>query len=76
MEALNPTHNVRCQAFARCENAAEGACAHPVLGAYLSCARCATKLENTLHPCRVAHIPEGLAITCNAVEPFVFTVLT
>ena len=40
-------------AFALCDRAAEGACEHPVLGAYLSCARCAEKLEKTLEPAEV-----------------------
>lgn len=47
---LEASDNVACQAFAKCGNAAEGACSHPILGAYLSCRRCADKLEKTLEP--------------------------
>jgi hypothetical protein len=50
---LEASDNVACQAFALCENAAEGACRHPVLGAYLSCARCAERLEQTLEPAEI-----------------------
>ena len=36
IKILEASDNVACQAFARCGNAAEGACEHPVLGWYLS----------------------------------------
>lgn len=50
---LDAGDNVRCQAFALCDLPAEGACTHPVLGAYLSCARCAEKLGKTLEPAEI-----------------------
>ena len=50
---LEASDNVACQAFAQCENAAEGACRHPVLGAYLSCSRCAEKLEKELQSAEI-----------------------
>ena len=50
---LEASDNVACQAFALCENAAEGACDHPVLGAYLSCQRCADRLEKELKPAEI-----------------------
>lgn len=53
IKILEASDNVACQAFARCGNAAEGACEHPVLGWYLSCARCAEKLEKKLEPAEV-----------------------
>lgn len=45
---LEASDNVACQAFALCDRAAEGACEHTVLGQYLSCARCAERLGQTL----------------------------
>ena len=53
VKILEASDNVRCQAFALCERPAEGACRHPVLGAYLSCAPCAQRLEKTLEPAEV-----------------------
>ena len=53
VKILEASDNVACQAFARCENAAEGACSHPILGAYLSCARCAAKLEKELQSAEI-----------------------
>jgi hypothetical protein len=50
---LEASDNVACQAFAKCDRAAEGACEHPILGWYLSCARCATKLEKELEPAEI-----------------------
>jgi hypothetical protein len=50
---LSADDNVACQAFARCENAAEGAYAHPILGAVLSCRRCAEVLTENLQPAGV-----------------------
>jgi hypothetical protein len=50
---LEASDNVACQAFALCDRPAEGACNHPVLGHYLSCARCAEKLEKTLEPAEI-----------------------
>jgi hypothetical protein len=50
---LEASDNVACQAFAKCEDAAEGVCRHPILGLYLSCARCAEKLEKKLEPAEI-----------------------
>lgn len=50
---LDASDNVACQAFALCGNAAEGAVRHPVLGAYLSCSRCAKRLEQPLEPAEI-----------------------
>jgi hypothetical protein len=50
---LEASDNVTCQAFALCDRPAEGAVRHPVLGAYLSCARCAAKLEADLEPAEI-----------------------
>jgi hypothetical protein len=58
---LEASDNVACQAFALCENAAEGACEHPVLGAYLSCQRCADRLEKTLQPAEIEFTTEETA---------------
>jgi hypothetical protein len=53
-EHLAEAHNVACQSFALCDRAATGGYAHPVLGAVLSCQRCADKLEQTLEPASVS----------------------
>jgi hypothetical protein len=53
VKILEASDNVACQAFARCDRPAEGACRHPVLGGYLSCARCAELLEQTLEPAEI-----------------------
>jgi hypothetical protein len=50
---LSEDHSVACQAFARCENAATGGYAHPILGAVLSCARCAERLDEALQPASI-----------------------
>jgi hypothetical protein len=50
---LEASDRVACQAFVFCDRPAEGACDHPVLGSYLSCARCAEKLEKTLEPAAI-----------------------
>jgi hypothetical protein len=50
---LEASDNVACQAFALCDRPAEGCVQHPALGAYLACARCATKLEMALEPAEI-----------------------
>jgi hypothetical protein len=52
-KTLEASDNVRCQAFAKCDRAAEGACKHPVLDWYLSCARCADRLGQTLYEAEI-----------------------
>ena len=53
---LDASDNVACQAFARCDRPAEGAVRHPVLDAYLSCQRCADRLEQTLEPAEIEFV--------------------
>lgn len=62
MRKLTAADNVACQAFALCDRAAEGAVKHPILTAYLSCARCAEKLEADLIEATVTETAEGLEI--------------
>ena len=56
IKILEASDNVACQAFALCDRPAEGAVEHPVLGAYLSCARCAARLEQTLQPAEIEFV--------------------
>lgn len=53
VKILEASDNVACQAFAMCDRPAEGACRHPALGAYLSCSRCAERLEKELEPAEI-----------------------
>jgi hypothetical protein len=53
VKILEASDNVACHAFALCDRPAEGVVRHPVLGAYLSCARCAERLEKTLEPAEI-----------------------
>lgn len=42
--AAEAGHPFNCEAFARCENAADTAISHPILDAVPACRRCADKL--------------------------------
>ncbi len=55
---LAESDSVGCQAFALCDRAAVGAYAHPVLGAVLSCQRCADRLGEALETVSVQTRPE------------------
>jgi hypothetical protein len=55
---LNADHNITCQSFAMCDRPATGAYRHPILGAVLSCQRCADKLEQTLRPVVVSDLTD------------------
>lgn len=51
---LDASDRVRCQAFAYCDQPAEGMIRHPVLGAYVACPRCAARLGQELEPAELS----------------------
>lgn len=53
---LTESDRVACQAFALCDRPATGGYPHPILGAVLSCERCASKLDETLESVSVTTI--------------------